>query len=347
MNLYAQSKQLLQNALGALREATKQEPSMRPVWGVVALGAAASIVSLLRGSDEGAVWGVIFAAAGFVLIALLRALIPKPTGSRPVPPDPLHPMALSMARTVTWVFNTLMVLVLLAAISGFPCPLAKKLGFDLHSSCTLPTLALKTGVHVKRTSDFTGSKCLSDGRRYLKEVVTDSLTFEGGVNDYELIAIKTTGDTTLSISYKDEGAEATTQPGWHHLTPDVGKTSIKIPVKNGKAEVSYTWTQRPPKEDRTFTAAAIVSSLDVLSFESIVKLPPGKKIFGTSPLPEHKEALIRIDSKGCQLVATGNPSKVVCHQKIEKPGEISLPISWNVFSECEPEENSMKIPIPS
>ena len=327
----------------AFREAIKKLPGMKPALGIVILALAAAISSLVLGSAKAAIFGYIFAAIGFVLVVVLLT-VGKPV-VRGQLPTAAQSEAIRLIKVVSRTFCVLVFLLLLVIIIGWPCPLAIVLG--LPNICDEPcrlmpwTCKDKVGVHIQREVNYIGSGC-ENGERVLLEKVSDRLTFEGKPGEYVIQAVKEAAkETNLKVEYKLAGMATFAPVEWQPHTSDTRKWRYPIPVKGQPVDVVYSWTQRPKPEDHTFTAVAVASSLDILSLNATIILPPNTKIAGPSRLPEHQDDLNLMRSRGCFLrmsTVKGQPDKFDCKGALGNVLNEGMryPVTWNVFAACEP-----------
>ena len=327
----------------AFREAIAKLPGMKPALGIVILALAAAISSLVLGSAKAAVFGYTFAAIGFVLVIVLLN-VGKPV-VRGQPPTPAQNEAIRLIKVVSRAFCVLVFLLLLVIIIGWPCPLAIVLG--LPNICDEPSRLMpwkgkdKLGVHIQREVNYTGSGC-ENGERVVREKVSDRLTFEGKPTEYVIQAVKEAAkETNLKVEYKLAGMATFAPVEWQPHTSDTRKWRYPIPVMGLPVEVVYSWTQRPKPEDRTFTAVAVASSLNILSLSATIILPPNTEITGPSQLPEHQDDLSLMRSRGCVLrkaTVKEQPDRFDCTGALGNVLNEGMryPVAWNVFAACEP-----------
>jgi hypothetical protein len=326
----------------------KQLPGMAPAWGVVILALVAAIATSVMGSGKAAVIALGFATVGVVLVVflLILAKVLNPTSDIAAPTTRranararardeqslvLANLALSIARAVAYAFIALIVMLVLVVARGQPCRLGMMLGVP-RTDCAKPIAA---GVHIDRLVDFSGSGC-EQGKRVLREVVTDNVTFQGVVDEYVIQARKEIVESTkLSVQYTLDGATVPVDVKWNPDFSDNARWKYPIPVASKPVVVRYSWEQLPKDDDDLFAMVAITSSRAILSLHATAKLPPNKRILSANP--KYADRVAKMEGAGCVMSLT-TPAKLDCSKPLNNEPNVPMmyPILWDVFAQCQP-----------
>jgi uncharacterized membrane protein YhaH (DUF805 family) len=330
--------------------AFKSLPGMKPAWGVVILALVAAIATYVMGSGKAAVIAIAFAIVGVFLVIIILVLykvlnnkpgVAVPTTRRAKDEERVRHeqwlvlvnLALWVARAVTYAFIVLIVMLVLVVAIGQPCHLGMVLGVP-DTDCPKPK-PIEPGVHIKRLVDFSGSGC-EQGKRVLREVVTDNLTFQGVVDEYIIQARKEFVDSTkLSVQYTLDGATVPVDVKWNPDFSDNARWKYQIPVDSKPVVVRYSWEQLPEDDDDLFAMVAITSSRPILSLRATVKLPPNKRILSANP--KYADRVAKMEDAGCVMSLT-TPAKLDCNKPLTNEPNVPMmyPILWDVFAQCEP-----------
>lgn len=278
--------------------------------------------------------------------------VPQPAQPSVLPNDPVQDGAYLLVKTVARAMCALVVLLLCVVTFGLPCPLARLL--DIESElCKDPCLLarflgmpdlcpgpVRTGVHIKRDVDYTGSRCV-EGARQLKEVVTDELTFEGNIDEYTIQAKKTAiKNTELRVKYSLGGKEVLLAPDdWLPDSTEAERWTYPVQLNGNSLRVTYEWDQKPEAGDDLFTAVALVSSVKILSLDATIRLPKGKHILAFNE--KYAKYAERLKAAKCAY-HPGDPPTYTCNRPLNNEANVPMAyaVTWDVFSECEPQAPS-------
>lgn len=184
-------------------------------------------------------------------------------------------------------------------------------------------------VSIDREADYSGSGC-KEGVRIYSDVVKDTLTFSGSVENYIAQAFTSvTGSQTVEVSYIVNGEIVTPVTINKPFFSDTKRIAVKIPVKGNSLQVVYKYKQKPSRDDDEW-GLSFVSSLLISSIRAKVVLPPGKEVTGLHERFSDQSVAF----KDCSFTQGEKPALYCAHFSNEPSVPNHLVWKWNVFDGC-------------